>query len=362
MPELFGGEVTRGGVLSRVGDVRQVAGARLVELADGPSRGVRAVDVWTGSGLAFTLVADRCLDIANASFGGASLAWISPVGVTGPGTCEEQGERWLRSFGGGLLATCGLQNVGAPCEDEGESLGLHGRISHRPARDLSITQDWRGDDYVISVSGVMREAVLYGENLELRRTVETSLGAKSITVRDRVTNLGTRTRPFMILYHINLGWPVVSEHSELIAAPCEDEPQDDLSAEDAGNSRAFGPPETGYESRIYCRDLPEGTDGFARIAVVNRGLASPLGVAVSYLKKELPLVVEWKNLDAGEYVVGIEPANCRVAGRAEERRRGTLRFIEPGEARDIEVRIGVLDSGDAIKAFASSLPGKQPGS
>ena len=165
----------------------------------------------------------------------------------------------------------------------------------------------------------------------------------------------------MILYHINLGWPVVSEHSELIAAPCEDEPQDDLSAEDAGNSRAFGPPETGYESRIYYRDLPEGQDGFARIAVVNRGLASPLGVAVSYLKKELPLVVEWKNLDAGEYVVGIEPANCRVAGRAEERRRGTLRFIEPGEARDTEVRIGVLDSGDAIQAFASSLPGKQPG-
>ena len=151
------------------------------------------------------------------------------------------------------------------------------------------------------------------------------------------------------------------EDSELLAAPCEDEPavppDDELSAADAERSRAFGPPERGYKSCIYYRDLPEDPDGFARVAIVNRKLATPLGVVVSYGKKELPLVVEWKNLDSVEYVVGIEPANCRVAGRAEERRRGTLRFIEPGERRDLEVRIRVLDSLAAIEELASSVQG-----
>ena len=357
MPQLFGEEVTREGILSRVGDVRQVAGARLVELADGPARGVRAVEVWTGSGLRFTLVADRCLDVADASFGGIPLAWLSPVGVTGPAFCEEREARWLRSFGGGLLTTCGLQNVGQPCEDEGEPLGLHGRISHQPARDLSVSQDWRDGEYVISVSGVMREAVLFGENLELRRTVETRLGAKSISVRDRVTNLGAEARPFMILYHVNLGWPVVSEDSEIMAADCRDEPHDELSASEAERSRVLGPPEAGYKERIYHRDLPADAEGVARIAVVNRKLAAPLGVAVACGKKELPRVAQWKNLGRGEYVVGIEPTNCGVVGRSEERARGTLRSIGPGEAREIEVTIDVLDSRAAIDAFASSLPG-----
>ncbi len=358
MPELFGEDLTREEILRRVGDVRQVAGARLSELADGPGRGVRVVDVWTGSGLTFTLVADRCLDIAGASFKGAPLAWVSPLGVAGPALCEERGERWLRSFGAGLLTTCGLQNVGEPCEDEGESLGLHGRISHQSARDLSIRQDWREGEFVISVSGVMREAVLYGENLELRRTVLTRLGAKTISIRDRVTNLGAQTRPFMILYHVNLGWPLVSAGSELLAAGCDDEPRDELSASDADNSRRFGPPEAGYESRIYYRDLPAGPRGLVRIALVNRKAAEPVGVVVSYLKKELPLVVEWKNLGAGEYVVGIEPANCRVSGRTAERERGTLRSIEPGETREIEVGLEVLDSQAAIDGFASSLAGE----
>jgi hypothetical protein len=361
MPRLFGEEVTREGILSRVGDVRQVAGARPVELADGPARGARAVEVWTGSGLRFTLVADRCLDIADASFKGMPLAWLSAVGVTGPAFCEERELRWLRSFGGGLLTTCGLQNVGRPSEDEGELLGLHGRISHQPARDLSISQDWRDGKYVISISAVMREAVLFGENLELRRTIETGLGSKSISVRDRVTNLGAGTRPFMILYHVNIGWPVVSEHSEIVASDCRDEPHDELSASEAELSRALAPPEAGYRERIYHRDLPADAEGIARIAVVNRKLAAPLGVAVAYGKEELPNVAQWKNMGRGEYVVGLEPTNCGVVGRSEERARGTLRSIEPGEVREVEVAIGVLDSEAAIDAFASSLPGVKSG-
>jgi hypothetical protein len=55
----------------------------------------------------------------------------------------------------------------------------------------------------------------------------------------------------------------------------------------------------------------------------------------------------------GEYVLGFEPANCLVEGRAKERERGTLQFLEPGETREFLVHIGVLDGNTQIDQFKS---------
>ena len=54
MARLWGREWTREELEQRVGDVLQIGGVRLVELADGKERGVRAAEFRTGSGLAFT--------------------------------------------------------------------------------------------------------------------------------------------------------------------------------------------------------------------------------------------------------------------------------------------------------------------
>ncbi|MBI3963166.1 MAG: DUF4432 family protein [Deinococcus sp.] len=43
----------------------------------------------------------------------------------------------------------------------------------------------------------------------------------------------------------------------------------------------------------------------------------------------------------GDDVLGLEPANCYVEGRAKERERGTLQFLEPGEHRDFRLRMRV---------------------
>ncbi len=357
MPDLFGRTLTRGEILARVGDVRQVAGARAIELADGRERGVRAVDVRTGSGLRFLVAVERGLDIADATFGDVPLAWISPPGLAHPAYFEAPGFGWLRSFHGGLLATCGLSNVGSPNSDEGEERGLHGRMSNTPARNVCVREEWEGDDYVIAVSGTLREARVFGEDLELRRTIETRLGAREIVIRDRVTNLGSERKPAMLLYHINIGWPVVDEQAELVTAACEDVPRDEDAADGAELARRFQAPTPGYKEKVYYRDVPAGADGFARVGVVNRSLETPLGVAVAFRKRELPELIQWKMMGAGHYVCGIEPANCRVGGRAEERARGGLVELDPGESRDSEVRIEVLDSAEAVDDFASAAAG-----
>jgi hypothetical protein len=54
----------------------------------------------------------------------------------------------------------------------------------------------------------------------------------------------------------------------------------------------------------------------------------------------------------GTYVVGLEPANCGVHGRAADRAEGTLRYLEPGEMQSLSVEIGVLPDAEAIEAYA----------
>lgn len=356
MPYVFGKKLSRAALLERVGDIRQLAGARQFELSDGPERSVRAVDVRTGSGLRFLVAVDRGMDIADASWKEFPLAWISPTGLVGPWFSEERGKGWLRGFHGGLLNTCGLSTAGAPSVDGGTELGLHGRASNTPARAFSAQEYWDGEEYRIELSGTLREAAVFGENLELRRKISCSLGYSSIALSDCVTNLGYESSPFMILYHINLGWPLVDENAELLCASCEAVPRDKDAMQGKERAHLFEPPTEGYRERVYYRDIPAGADGFARVALVNRRLAHPLGVWIAFRKHELPNLIQWKMMGRGTYVCGLEPANCLVEGRAAERARGTLKELAPGESCRLELRIGVLDSLQAIEEFEHSLP------
>ncbi len=61
----------------------QFAGVRLMTLGDGVERGVRMLEFRTGTGLRFTVLVDRALDIADCEYRGArhrlALArWLPP--------------------------------------------------------------------------------------------------------------------------------------------------------------------------------------------------------------------------------------------------------------------------------------------
>ena len=157
----------------------------------------------------------RSLDIGGAEFNGMPLAWLHPTLGT-PAQHETQGYGWLRTFGGGLVTTCGLTHFGQPEVDGNETLGLHGRISHTPAENVKVTTAWQGDDYMLTIEGQARQSVLFGENLLLTRKITTQLGAHHFVIEDTVSNEGFRATPHMILYHCNFGFPIVSPDSELL--------------------------------------------------------------------------------------------------------------------------------------------------
>lgn len=351
MVKLFGTEYSKKDLLQRVGDISQIGGVRLHTLADGMERGVCAVDVRTGSGLNFTVLIDRGMDISTAEYKGQSLAWRSSTGDVSPAYYEAEDKGWLRSFSGGLVVTCGLTTAGAPCVDQDKPLGLHGRVSNTPASNVHADAEWQGDDYVMWVQGKVRETAMFGENIEMERRITAKLGEPKLWIHDKVTNLGFQDTEHMILYHINIGFPVVDKGSKLIAPVRDCKPRDADAEIEKELYASFTEPVPGFRERCYYLDMAEAADGDVSAALVNKDL----GVYIKYPKKELPKFTEWKMTGEGWYVVGMEPANCWVEGRAKERERGTLQFLKPGETREYHLEIGVLSSQAEINAFEKSI-------
>ena len=349
MPILNGKHYSRRELEQRVGHLSQVAGVRMMELQDGPEAGMRIAEVRSGSGLRFQVSLDRGMDISVAEYKGIPLAWRSPNGDVHPSFYDPKGLGWLKSFPGGLVTGCGLTHLGAPCVDDGEELGLHGRLSHTPASHVETKTEWTDEQCVFRISGIIRENTLFKHNLVLHRSVEVELGSSIFTLRDTVVNEGFRQSPLMLLYHINLGWPLIDEGAELLLNAASMTPRDAEASKGVTTATTIPAPVPGYKEQVFFHDLESDSSGFASALLANKKLQ--LGLYVQYRQKELPKFTQWKMVGEGEYVLGMEPANCLVQGRAKERERGTLQFLEPGEKREFIVRIGVLDGDAALDQF-----------
>ena len=351
MATLFGKNYSRRELEQRVGNLSQIAGTRLMQLQEGLEAGVRIADVRSGSGLRFQISLDRGMDISTAEYKGMSLAWRAPQGDVHPGHFDPKGMGWLKSFPGGLMTGCGLTSAGAPSIDAGEELGIHGRLSNLPASNVQTTTEWDGDRCVFRVSGVIRENVIFKQNLVLYRTIEVELGKSVITLRDRIVNEGFRQSPLMVLYHINLGWPLLDDGADVHLNARSMRPRDGEAEKGTASATKIPSPVSGYSEQVFYHDLIADGSGTASAVLANRKLG--LGAYTQYRQKELPRFIQWKMVAEGEYVLGFEPANCLVEGRAKERERGTLQFLEPGETKEFLVRIGVLDGIATIDQFNS---------
>ncbi len=359
--ELYGKKRTVRELRRRIGNMDQVAGIRSVQFDDGNERPSRAALVHTGSGLEFTILLDRCLDIAAASYKGKPMGWRSRTGDVAPQYFEPEGIRWLRSFTGGLVSTCGLTQAGAPGADSAlQGNGLHGRIGNTPARDIAIRQEWQGKDYVLQVSGTMREAAVFGENLSLRRTVSTKLGESRFWIQDVVTNEGFNPTKYMLLYHCNIGWPAVEEGAQMIAPSRYIAPRDGQAAAGKESWNKMEAPTHNYAEKCYYHDMVPNRDGSVTVAMANKQCAKKgggLGVYVRYNKRQLPRFVEWKQMGEQDYVVGFEPCNCGVEGRQVDEQLGLLHSLRPGESKIFDLELGAIDSGEQLNKLKQGCSG-----
>ena len=356
MTTLFGREYSRRELLDRVGDMSQLAGARKAELVEGMERGSDLIEVFNASGLCFSVVPGRALDIASAHYKGMSLCFRSSTGDVGPAFYEPQGNGWLRGFFGGLTVSCGMTFTGHPevdPEEENEELGLHGRLAFLPAKNVVANAGWEGEQYVVRIHGKMREAVVFGTNLELTREISTVLGEKSIHIYDRIENLSVDPSPLMFVYHCNPGFPVLDSGTRLlINSEKTTEWLEDREVGPEVYQVAKGPGDDDGDDVFVHRPIADG-NGNVHVGLVNDGLG--LGLYWKFPIAEIPLVNQWQHFHRGTYVTGVEPGNVSMLGRAWNRREGYLNYIQPGEVREFHMEIGVLDGGEEIGEFEGSF-------
>jgi hypothetical protein len=337
-----------------LGDRSQVASGRFVRLDDGMETGVRAVDVRVAGGLHALVLVDRGLDIGPAWVGGFPVAWQSPTGMVHPAYFRD--EVWLRSFHGGLVFTAGLQNVGNPSEDGGERHGLHGRISNLPAHDVRVDVEEDGGELAVVVRGAVRETSVYGVDLVLHRSMRFPVGRAVVEIRDEVENRGFDPAPVFILYHVNLGFPVVAETSRLVAPDAMVVGWDDASRAAEPEHDVFVPPSPGFPVQVFEHRLPASGSDRILAGVINEAheASGGIGVVVEFDRRELPRLWQWRMLAEGRYLTGIEPANCGLLGRNDELVHGSPTVLAPGERRSYGITIRAA-TGPAAAALGGAV-------
>ena len=377
--KLNGTEYQRAELLRRVGNMAQLGGISLKEYAEGHSRGVRSLDIRTGTGFQFEVLPDRGLDIGRAEFQGISLAWLAPKMFPGPWYYEggqADPYSFVRTSLGGLFNTCGLVHLGnqkeLPTDHFGysarmtEVYGIHDRISMTPADRFNYGEEWDGEHRRLWVSGTVRQELAYGENLLLTRRYESEIGSNSFKITDVVRNDGYYTSPHQILYHFNIGFPILDSTSELLCAVAED--VEDLAGalssfakgkSESNKFRDYVEPQEHFGCEAYGVRLQPDANGMIGVALVNRALRPErggIGVYLRYRASQLPHYIAWRQMAEGLYAVGLEPATNPFSTPAELLEKGYQVMLEPGEERHYELEFGVLEGADQIDAFKASLP------
>lgn len=340
----------------KISNTAQLGGIETSVIDNGEGRGTRIAWINTGTGLRYKVIIDRAMDIADAFYNQHSLAWLSHVGITAPERFSNQGIDWLRTFGGGLLTTCGLSHVGGPESDAYGDRGLHDQISNLPATIESIIQpEPLTGKMSMSIMGRIKQTQVLGPSLEMKRTISGTLGEAAIQIHDEVINLGNTVAPHMLLYHFNFGWPLVDEGTDIVW-------QGEWQPRDGGiNNKIF---REEYNFKKCSAPLEEHAGNGEAVAFINIvhdelgectcGLYnSKIGIALvmKFRKKQLPWLTNWQHWGRREYVTGIEPGTHPPIGQSKARENQELIFLQPGESRNYDLNIEVFENEEKIKKF-----------
>lgn len=319
-------------IAGRVADLRQLARVEITT-ATGGGRRARLV---TAGGFDAEILLDRGLDLGAVTWQGVPIGFCTPALWQAPSPVVGA-ENFARRFGAGLLTTCGLDQFGSPNLDAGQELPQHGRATELPAGDVSTNAQWTDDGrYEISISGRMRQWRLFGEDLSWHRRISTTLGTNRLRIQDTVVNQGSVRWPHMMLYHFNVGYPLLDAGTtvDVPGQPGEPHPRDDAAAAGLRDWNTFPEPAASFPEQVFRHDLDPAGPG--RVRVRNPALGLALTVAVD--PAVLPWAFQWKSAAAGTYVLGVEPANCpTVNGRAAARAMDALPELEPGQEQSYQV-------------------------
>lgn len=312
-----------------LGHESQLCAVEEVRLVGGKGDNMRLLQIRNAAGLELTVSADRCADLSRVIFKGDNMGYFAPCGYVAPAYYDDAGAGFLKSFTAGFLTTCGLTAVGSACVDEGEALPLHGTIGNIPCERIW----WEETEEAFVIHAQITDARLYGRKMRLNRTLTVGKFENTVVITDKVTNLAAETSPCMLMYHMNMGYPLLSEEAVLTIPSTAVAPRDETAAKGIADWDKLQKPTVGFAEQCFYHSF----EGEGKAALYNPAIGK--GLEITYDPAQLPCFTQWKQMGVTEYVLGLEPGNCTPDGRDILRKEGRLQFLEPGESKTFEVKI-----------------------
>ena len=294
----------------RISNFQQVASIRRYTLTEGREKGLDVLDCDNGK-IRFLLNVSKACDIMQLYHEGQNISFISKNGFT------KRETPFLRRFEGGMLYTCGLDSVGGR-----DGFELHGTLHNIPAEIIRAECNENG----ITVEAIIRDTALFGKNLVLKRKIFTAIGGDSVTLEDTLVNEGYKTEEYCLLYHINVGYPMLDDGAKIIADVENYTPRTAWAKQNEATMYEMNASTPNQEETCYFLNLKK-----PEITLVNGKIGKEF--TVSYSGDTLPCFVEWKSMASGDYALGLEPCTTELDDRF------AYKTIEVGEEIKFFVKI-----------------------
>ena len=273
----------------RISNFMQVASLRRYTLTEGIGKGLDVLDCDNGN-LRFLLNVSKACDIMQVYHEGKNVSFVSKNGHT------KREIDFLNRFEGGMLYTCGLDSIGRR-----EGYPLHGTFHNIPAEIVTA----RCDEDGILVEAIIRDTALFGKNLVLKRKISSDIGGDTLRLEDILVNESFREEEYGVLYHINVGYPMLDEGARIVADEASFRPSSDWAKEQENYRYEISAPVPNQDETCYYLKLNK-----PEVSLVNDKLGKKL--TVSYSKDTLPYFLEWKSMASGDYAVGLEPTTTEL--------------------------------------------------
>lgn len=332
-------------LMKQLGNMDQIAGIREYQLLRGKGTGTHVAEFHNAAGLRFTVVPDRCMDLYDLSYKGVNFSFHTKNGLIAPQFFSTVNGDFSDNWPAGMLFTCGLANVSEHCVTDGVN-PTHGRVGQLPAEHFGTDAHWEADDYILRAQGEIHQTRLCGRHLSVCRTIETTLYGKSLKLRDVITNHEAQDEPYMLLYHLNFGYPIVQSDSKVAVSPCETTQLHGENPDYANHSL----PVDGADEDLFLHRFKGDRAG---AVIWNEGLE--LGAYVAFDTTHLPNMVHWKQMRSHDYVVGLEPGNTCGLNRVDAMAQNKIAVLPAYSSVETGFELGILDGLAEIRQFINNL-------
>lgn len=268
----------------KISNFCQVGGVKQYVMENGAAQGLRVIECDNGK-LRFLLNVSKALDIMQVFYEGKNISFVSKNGFMA------RELPFGKRFEGGMLYTCGLDGIGAV-----DGVELHGNLHCTPA---TVTRAECTDEGIV-IESYTTHTALFGNVLTLKRKIFSRFNSDKIELEDTLFNEGTKTAPYCLLYHVNLGYPLLDDGGRVEVNAENVSARSDWAIQNLSDWSQISAPVDNAEEMCYFIDNKDG-----KATYVNEKQGKRF--VLEYSKETLPNFVLWKSMVSGDYALGLEP-------------------------------------------------------